>query len=83
MEYRAHRMGWHNMGDSTQFITQSVSSAMSLFGNPTLKRSEELNRTIRPHGFNALGISSLNLISHFHRTMRPNGFNSERMGKLS
>ncbi|OFE44635.1 hypothetical protein [Acinetobacter towneri] len=77
---QAHRMGWHNFGDETRFITQSVSSMMSLFGDPTLKRSEELNRTIHPHGADTLGISSLNYISHFHRTMRPNGFNSERMG---
>ncbi len=77
---QAHRMGWHNFGDGTQFITQSVSSMMSLFGDPTLKRSEELSRTIHPHGADTLGVSSLNCISHFHRTMRPNGFNSERMG---
>lgn len=77
---QAHRMGWHSVGDGTQFITQLASSVMSLFGNATLQKNEQLHRTVRPNGFNALGISSSNWISHFHRTVRPNSFDALRMG---
>lgn len=77
---QSYRMGWHSVGDGTQKIIQFSFFIMTLFGRPTLQRNEQLHRTIRPSGFNSLGISSINWISHFHRTVQSIGFNSQRMG---
>ncbi|QQC81943.1 hypothetical protein I9189_007760 [Acinetobacter bereziniae] len=77
---QSYRMGWHSVGDGTQKIIQFSSSIMTLFGRPTLQRNEQLHRTIRPSGFNSLGISSVNWISHFHRTLKASGLFSQQMG---
>lgn len=77
---QSYRMGWHSVGDGTQKIIQLSSSIMTLFGRPTLQRNEQLHRTIRPSGFNSLGISSVNWVSHYHRTLKASGLFSQQMG---
>lgn len=75
-----YRMGWHSVGDGTQQVTQFSSAAMALFGKPTLQIKEPLHRTIKPSGFDALKLSTLNWVSHFHRKLMLSGFDALRMG---
>ncbi|MDG3555633.1 hypothetical protein P7L54_06670 [Acinetobacter bereziniae] len=75
-----YRMGWYSVGDGTQQVTQFSSAAMALFGKPSLQIKEPLHRAIKPSGFDALNLSTLDWVSHFHRKLLVNGFDALRVG---
>lgn len=79
ISFQAYRMGWHSVGDGTQEVKLYAAPNLNVFGLAQVKLREQLNKQIKPSGFNALSFG-IHWISNLHREIRPIGLNSLAMG---
>lgn len=77
--FQAYRFGWHSIGDGEQQVTHRQLNDFAVFGHPSLSRPEEINKTVKGAGLNALSVGTA-LVEFFHREIKPSGFNALSMG---
>lgn len=78
---RSYRMGWHKLGDGTEYIEQFASSNFMVFGKPSISRPPYTGpQTIRLKGdlFTDIGNSR---VEHLHRELIARGHDSYASGR--